>query len=170
MYSQQLTKHFSLSCRCCPCESPRESPALGDGGRQGYPGRTRRGGPQCPLAASPVSIAASEARRSREGGERGGAKEGTGWTRGSARECPGGSTCRHENCPRAASSRRPPDGDAQGTPGPAKVKKHLGRTSACARAGAPSKGQRTVSRNARQRSQRKGAATDADGAPVMLAA
>lgn len=51
----------------------------------------------------------------------------------------------------AASSRRLPDGDAQVTASLGKVKLHLVRTSACARAGAPSKGQRTVTRNARRR-------------------
>lgn len=166
MYSQQLTKHFSLSRRCLSPESPRESQR--DGGRQGSPRRTRRGGPQCLLAASPVSIAASEAREPR--GRRAKEATGTGWTGASTRECSGASAARHKGCSSAASSRRLPDGDAQGTPGPDKVKLHLGRTSACARAGAPSKGQRTVPRNARPRSQRRGAAAEADGAPVMQAA
>lgn len=101
MYSQQLTKHFSLSRRCLSPESPRESQR--DGGRQGSPRRTRRGGPQCLLAASPVSIAASEAREPR--GRRAKEATGTGWTGASTRECSAASAARHKGC-----SRPPPDG------------------------------------------------------------
>lgn len=104
MYSQQLTKHFSLSRRCLSPESPRESQR--DGGRQGSPRRTRRGGPQCLLAASPVSIAASEAREPR--GRRAKEATGTGWTGASTRECLGAWAARHKGCSSAASSRRLP--------------------------------------------------------------